>query len=78
MIRPLVIAALATALVGCSTITQEQVLKNLQGCERHYLGTVSGGITGSGFSGAVRIDCNHSDGSTEPVPATPPTNNPLI
>lgn len=48
---------LALTLAGCATPDRQAVLQNLQGCERHYNGVVSGGLAGPGFSGSVRIDC---------------------
>lgn len=47
------IATLALGLSGCQSI-----LKDLQGCERHYNGTVSGGtLTPAILAGAAKIDC---------------------
>jgi len=53
-------------LAGCGT-TGGKILENLQGCERHYDGAVSGGILGIGgqFSGTVQVSC--------PVKAVPAT-----
>lgn len=56
--RASVLAVSALCLVGltgCGTVGN-QVLENLQGCERHYDGVVSAGL-GAGFSGSVKIDC---------------------
>lgn len=51
--RVIAIAAAALALSGCQT-----VLKDLQGCERHYDGTVSGGaIQPAVLAGSALIDC---------------------
>lgn len=47
---------LGTALSGCSS-TGTKVLDNLQGCERHYDGAISGGLTGGQFSGTIEIHC---------------------
>lgn len=47
---------LGVALSGCST-TGAKVLDNLQGCERHYDGAISGGLTGGQFSGTIEIHC---------------------
>lgn len=45
--------AAATALSGCQTI-----LKDLQTCERHYDGNVSGGtISPTVLAGTAKIDC---------------------
>lgn len=47
------LAVIAVALGGCQSI-----LKDLQGCERHYNGTVSGGtLTPAILAGAAKIDC---------------------
>lgn len=49
----LIILAAALALSGCAT-----VLKDIQTCERHYNGTVSGGaIQPAVLAGAALIDC---------------------
>lgn len=45
------------ALAGCNTTTASAVLSNLQGCERHYDGVISGAVVGGSFSGSVKIDC---------------------
>jgi hypothetical protein len=63
--------ALALALSGCSTAGQQQVLTNLQGCERHYDGTISAGMTGGQFAGTVKIDCPHAAVTVAPIAATP-------
>lgn len=47
------ILILAVGLSGCST-----VLKNLEACERHYNGNVSGGtISPAVIAGTAIIDC---------------------
>lgn len=51
------VLAACVALAGCSTSTAGAVLSNLQGCERHYDGVISGAIVGGSFSGSVKIDC---------------------
>ncbi len=52
-LRFLAVVALALSLGGCQT-----VLKDLQTCERHYNGTVSGGtIQPAVLAGAALIDC---------------------
>lgn len=53
-----VLAAGAALLSACSTTTTTKMLDNLAGCERHYDGAVSGGMTGGQFSGTVKIDCS--------------------
>lgn len=46
-------SAAAVALAGCQT-----VFKDLQTCERHYNGTVSGGtLTPAVLAGQAKIDC---------------------
>lgn len=48
-----IVIALALVLGGC-----QSVLKDLQGCERHYNGTISGGtIQPAVMSGDALIDC---------------------
>jgi len=61
----------ALVLSGCAS-TGERVLTNLQGCERHYNGVVSGGILAGSFSGSVKIDCTPATAGPETPPATPP------
>lgn len=51
------LAAVSFTMSGCASADTQAVLKNLQGCERHYNGVVSGGLAGAGFSGSVKIDC---------------------
>ncbi len=47
------VSILGLGLSGCAS-----VLKDLQGCERHYNGTVSGGaIQPAVMAGAALIDC---------------------
>lgn len=57
VIAILTACAAAVALSACSTTTTGQMLNNLQGCERHYDGAVSAGMTGGQFSGTVKVDC---------------------
>jgi hypothetical protein len=44
--------ALAASLSGC-----QSVLKDLQGCERHYNGTVSNAAFQTVLAGQAKIDC---------------------
>lgn len=49
--------ALAVALSGCTTGGQA-ILKNLEGCERHYDGVFAASLMGGqNFSGSAKIDC---------------------
>lgn len=49
--------ALAVALSGCTTGGQA-ILKNIEGCERHYNGVFAAGVLGgANFSGSAKIDC---------------------
>jgi hypothetical protein len=59
------LAAACLTVSGCAGVGQ-QVLTNLEGCERHYNGVASAGMTGTGFSGSVKVDC-------VPPSAAPPT-----
>jgi hypothetical protein len=65
------VVAACLALSACQS-TGAQVLENLQGCERHYDGAVSGGLTGAQFSGTIKVDCLPAarEVSTE-TPGTP-------
>lgn len=71
--RRLLASALAclgvASLSACSTAGAQQVLTNLQGCERHYNGVVAAGMTGGNFSGSVKIDCPTSKGEMTATPA---------
>lgn len=67
--KRLLIAACALALAGCGT-TGQQVLTNLQGCERHYDGVVAAGF-GAGFSGTVKIDCPAATPPAAPLKPAP-------
>lgn len=50
---PLAAAAACLALAGCAS-----VLKDLEKCERHYNGTVSGGtMTPAVLAGQGKVDC---------------------
>lgn len=57
MIRPAILAAVALGMTGCATGDRTAILHNLEGCQRSYIGTVQGGVLGSGFTGSVNIDC---------------------
>lgn len=70
------LACLALSLCGCSTAGAQQVLTNLQGCERHYNGVVAAGMTGGNFSGSVKIDCPTSKGEMTATPAASPVATP--
>lgn len=63
--KTIVIVAAGVALSGCSTVTQEKVLTNLEGCKRIYNGAVQGGILGAGFTGTVNIECPPRPASDE-------------
>lgn len=66
------LAAVAVlALGGCAGAggAGQQVLQNLQGCERHYEGVVSAGL-GAGFSGTVKIDCPAAGAAAAAEPET--------
>jgi hypothetical protein len=56
-VSSILICALALSLSACATADRTAVLKNLEGCERHYQGAVSAGPLSAGFTGTVRIDC---------------------
>lgn len=59
-IGALTFAAVALCVLlcsACSSTATNHMLDNLAGCERHYDGAVSGGMTGGQFSGTVKIDC---------------------
>lgn len=72
LIAGCILAAGAALLSACSTTTTGKMLDNLAGCERHYDGAVSGGMTGGQFSGTVKIDCaGAAPASAAPVSAAP-------
>lgn len=55
------LTGIALALAGCSTVTQEKVLTNLEGCKRVYKGAIQGGVLGGGFIGSVDVTCDPKD-----------------
>jgi hypothetical protein len=66
------VAVALAACGGCSTANTQAILNNLQGCERHYNGTVAGGMTGGQFTGSVKIDCvPPQTGAPQPSATTP-------
>jgi hypothetical protein len=56
------VLALATC-TACNSTGTSHVLDNLQGCTRHYDGTVSAGMTGGQFAGTVKVDCTPANTS---------------
>jgi hypothetical protein len=64
MIRIALVCLILAGCSGCASMpgAGAAVLKNLEGCERHYSGVVTAGL-GAGFSGSVEIRC---------APAVPP------
>lgn len=77
------VVALCVSFCGaCNTTTTGHILDNLNGCERHYDGAVSAGMTGGQFSGTVKVDCKSASpaavtpgavvGTLPAAPATPP------
>jgi hypothetical protein len=54
--KRMIIAAACLGLTACGT-TGTKVLENLQGCERHYAGNISGGALGADFNGTIKVDC---------------------
>ena len=55
----LLLAAAAVALSGCATADQKAFYADIQGCQRHYIGSVSAGgvIVAPGFSGSIDVTC---------------------
>lgn len=74
MKRVVLIGAACIALTACSSTSTQQLLTNLQGCERHYDGAISGGMTGGSFSGTIKVDCKPPLGAQSPPvePTSPP------
>jgi hypothetical protein len=71
------VVAACLALSACQS-TGAQVLENLQGCERHYDGAVSGGLTGAQFSGTIKVDCLPTKGDVAKEPAALPSSSTAI
>lgn len=67
--RIIALAALCAALTGCASSggTTQQLLQNLQGCERTYQGNIGGLGLGQGI--AVTIRCEPNQGQPAPVAA---------
>jgi len=65
ILRSASILLMAVALSACGT-TGQQVLTNVQNCNRDYNGVVTGGITGGSFSGSVAIKCRPLGELSEP------------
>lgn len=63
--RIIALAALCVALTGCASNggTTQQLLQNLQGCERTYQGSIGGLGLGQGI--AVTIRCEPNQGQPE-------------
>lgn len=59
---PVYLAALvaAAALGGCATQDQKAFYKDIEGCSRHYQGSVSAGgiVVAPGFTGSVDVQCD--------------------
>jgi len=52
--------ALSVLLGGCATADQKAFYRDIEGCSRHYLGTVSAGgiMVAPGFTGSVDVQCD--------------------
>lgn len=58
-----IVIALATTAVllsGCATQDQKAFYKDIEGCTRHYTGSVSAGgiVVAPGFSGSIDVQCD--------------------
>jgi hypothetical protein len=57
-----IIIALAAAamLAGCATQDQKAFYKDIEGCSRHYTGSVSAGgiVVAPGFTGSIDVQCD--------------------
>ena len=53
-------AAVAVSLSGCATADQKAFYKDIEGCTRHYTGSISAGgiVVAPGFSGSVDVQCD--------------------
>ncbi len=81
MKRQIILAGVALACVSlsaCSTTTSQQLLTNLQSCQRHYDGAISGGLTGGQFSGTIKVDCPAKGDTTAPATTTAPGADPAL
>lgn len=54
------VTAAALALGGCATQDQKAFYKDIEGCTRHYTGSVSAGgiVVAPGFSGSIDVQCD--------------------
>lgn len=56
-LKVILLLGVCFALSGCTTGGQA-ILKNLEGCERHYDGVFAASLMGGqNFSGSAKIDC---------------------
>lgn len=66
----LLVVAIATLTGGCATENVKQALDNLHGdCERHYSGSVGGGVAGTGTVMTFDIKCTPEGRPAAPTPA---------
>lgn len=57
-LKSFLLIAIAVALSACTTGGQA-ILKNIEGCERHYNGVFAASLLGGqNFSGSAKIDCD--------------------
>lgn len=54
------LAATAALLSGCATQDQKAFYKDIEGCTRHYTGSVSAGgvVVAPGFNGSIDVQCD--------------------
>lgn len=52
--------ALGACTSGCATQDQKAFYKDIEGCTRHYTGSVSAGgvVIAPGFSGSIDVQCD--------------------
>jgi hypothetical protein len=57
---PILASLAAVALTGCATADQKAFYKDIEGCQRHYIGSVSAGgvVVAPGFSGSIDVTCD--------------------
>jgi hypothetical protein len=59
-LKLIICAVLALSLSACATQDQKAFYKDIEGCSRHYTGSVSAGgiVVAPGFSGSVDVQCD--------------------
>lgn len=56
----LALVVAGVVLSGCASADQKAFYKDIEGCSRHYIGSVSAGgvVVAPGFSGSIDVTCD--------------------